>query len=415
MAVEAGYSKIATSGSVFIYDTGDTINSYQGEPTTNLLPYSQQFDSWGAGDVVVTANATYAPDGTLTADFFRANNIASYHYIYQVISISSSTTYTFSCYVKPAGGFNGNTNTFFMQTNDGSWKNITFNLSSLSYSATAGTTGYVQPLANGWYRVGWTIPIATGGSLYWYFYPTSNPSAETQGGGYYIWGAQLEQKSRMTQYLPTTTTSATRSNTQGLLDISGGGNSINLANVSFDANAQIVFDGTNDYIDVGYYSAVSNSLPRSWEVVVKPNTTLSYGGIFGNKLGYGCSYYCNGGIYLWDSNWVFNWYDNSSYQFLYSSIPATANTYAHVVGTYDPTDQKPRIYVNGVLRATYGSATNLNYGGATYVIDIGYNSSGIPHFFNGVIPVAKYHNTRALTAAEVLSNFNHYKTRFNIT
>jgi hypothetical protein len=36
MAVANGFGKTVTSGSVFMYDTGDTINSYIGEPTTNM-------------------------------------------------------------------------------------------------------------------------------------------------------------------------------------------------------------------------------------------------------------------------------------------------------------------------------------------------------------------------------------------
>jgi hypothetical protein len=401
MAVEAGYSKIATSGSVFIYDTGDTINSYIGEPTTNLLPYSQQFDSWGAGDVVVTANATYAPDGTLTADFFRANNIASYHYIYQVISISSSTTYTFSCYVKPAGGFNGNTNTFFMQTNDGSWKNITFNLSSLSYSATAGTTGYVQPLANGWYRVGWTIPIATGGSLYWYFYPTSAPSAETQGGGYYIWGAQLEQKSHMTQYLPTTTTSATRSNTQGLLDISGGGNSLNLVDMSYDANAMMTFDGTNDKIS--NTTSITFGTRFSMEAVVYRNNATT-----GDII----SSWNNPYIFLWRVNssgyQVFAWNGGGAAQTITATSVIGTGAYKHIAITGDGTNIVT--YNNGVATDTFAKAPNMSNFTAMQIGANTYDSI----YFNGYIPVVKVYN-RALSAAEVLSNYNHYKTRFNIT
>ena len=35
MAVAQGYGKTVTSGSVFAYDTGDTVNSYKGKPTTN--------------------------------------------------------------------------------------------------------------------------------------------------------------------------------------------------------------------------------------------------------------------------------------------------------------------------------------------------------------------------------------------
>ena len=31
MAVANGFGKVVTSGSVFMYDTGDTINSYKGK------------------------------------------------------------------------------------------------------------------------------------------------------------------------------------------------------------------------------------------------------------------------------------------------------------------------------------------------------------------------------------------------
>jgi hypothetical protein len=206
-----------------------------------------------------------------------------------------------------------------------------------------------------------------------------------------------------------------RSATQGLLPIVGD-SPIDLSNVSFDSNAQMTFDGTDDRIDVFYSSPVDNTMSRSWEVIVKPTTTLTYAGIFGNKLGEGCAYYCNGGIYLFDGNWVFNWYDNSSYQFLYSGVSPTANQYFHIVGTYDATDQKPRIYVDGELKATYGSATNMDYGGATYVTDIGWNSKdGGLHYFQGQIPITKYYQNKALSAAEVKQNYNKYKTRFNLS
>jgi hypothetical protein len=157
-------------------------------------------------------------------------------------------------------------------------------------------------------------------------------------------------------------------------------------------------------------------MSRSWEVIVNPSSPISFAGVFGNKLGYGCSYYCNGGIYLWDGEWVFNWYDNSSYQFLTSYTPPSANQYTHIVATYDATDQKPRIYINGELKATYGSATNMDYGSQTYVIDIGWNSKdGGQHYFQGQIPVTKYYQNKALSAAEVQQNYNKYKSRFNLS
>jgi len=46
MAVRHGYGKIAgTDALVFAYDTGDTVNSYKGRPTTNYGP--ADFGDWG--------------------------------------------------------------------------------------------------------------------------------------------------------------------------------------------------------------------------------------------------------------------------------------------------------------------------------------------------------------------------------
>jgi hypothetical protein len=38
MGISTGYGRAVTSGSVFAFDTADVINSYKGEPTTNLIP-----------------------------------------------------------------------------------------------------------------------------------------------------------------------------------------------------------------------------------------------------------------------------------------------------------------------------------------------------------------------------------------
>jgi hypothetical protein len=224
-------------------------------------------------------------------------------------------------------------------------------------------------------------------------------------------------KNPQVEFLPHKTpfVQTTRSATQGLLPLVGN-STIDLTNVSFDSNAQIIFDGTNDKIDAPYYSEVDNNLSRTWEVVVKPTTSMGYAGIFGQKIGYGCSYYCNGGIYLWDGNWVFNWFDNSSYQFLYSGVSPTVNNTFHIVATFDASDLIPRIYVNGVLKATWGGVTNMNYGGSTNIIDIGWNSKdGGQNYFGGEIPVARHYSGKALSAAEVRQNYLHYKTRFNLS
>jgi hypothetical protein len=415
MPYSAGPNIAARPNLVFEYDLGDVQNSYKGEPTTNLYPYSEQVNQWGNSNCVVTANAAIAPNGTTTADFLKADGVATYHTVYQVISTTSGLTYTFSCYVQPAGGFNGNTNTFFMQTNDGSWKNITFNLTNLTYSATAGTSGFVQQLQGGWYRVGWTVTIATGGSLYWYIYPTSSPSAETLGGGYYVWGAQLEQKDHATQYLQTpSNTSATRSNTQGLLDISGQNNTVNLSSVSFTSAAQPTFDGTDDNIALS--SSLGNLGPNNWTIGCwwKANgAQSSYTSIISQGF--------TGGIA--SGGWAFkvkNASNQNVFSFSYASAFETINdittsaacndgNWHNLVVTRQTTTCT--MYMDGVSVGTFsvGSVFNFGTGATTY---IGYTPRDAA-YLKGTLSNFFIYNI-ALTAAEVLRNYNQLKGRFNL-
>ena len=177
----------------------------------------------------------------------------------------------------------------------------------------------------------------------------------------------------------------------------------------------MVFDGTDDKIAAPWPSDLDsddNTTPRSWEVVLK-TTSTSRQGVFGHKSGAGCSYYCNGGIFLYGGNVTFNWYDNSAYQFL-SGGSITTNKYMHVVGTFDG-NAIPRIYVNGELKATYGSSTNLNYSSGMNIYDIGWNSKNSgTDYFNGEIPIVKYYKDKALSLSEVKQNYNAYKKRFGI-
>ena len=388
MAVANGFGKVVTSGSVFMYDTGDTVNSYLGEPTTNL------YTTLGFG--------FYQQEGNHTA----ARTVGPA----PNLNLPSNYDYTT---ITTTGNWQAEVNRIIIWTNS-SLSTGTYNISfwarvTSTTTATMGCAFYGNninhtiSLTNQWQRFS--------------IQSTTNPTYRATEFGslsgaitFQIAGLQIESISHAAQYV-----NGVRSATQGLLPLVGN-STINLSTVSFDSNAQMTFDGTDDKIDVSYYSQVNNSLSRSWEVIVRPTTNLSYAGIFGNKLGYGCSFYCNGGIYLWDGNWVFNWYDNSSYQFLYSYSPPSVNSYTHIVGTYDATDQKPRIYVNGELKATYGSSTNMNYGGETYVIDIGWNSKdGGLHYFQGQIPITKYYQGKALSASEVQQNYNKYKTRFNLS
>lgn len=197
--------------------------------------------------------------------------------------------------------------------------------------------------------------------------------------------------------------------------------------VTGGSNASIGdFNGTTHRINYTLAPSIvrtsaNNSISRTWEVVFKINTFSSgtnYA-IFGHKVGPGCSYYCNGGIYVYSNSITCNWYDNSNYNFLSSNVTPASNQYYHVVATYTASDQRIRIYVNGTLRNT-SSATNNNYGGDSAYWEAMYNSKndygggGSTDRTNGRIPIIRHYVGKALDAAEVAQHYEALKPRFSL-
>jgi hypothetical protein len=214
---------------------------------------------------------------------------------------------------------------------------------------------------------------------------------------------QLEVKTHPTQFV-----NGTRSVTQGLLDMSRN-STINLTDVSFNNNAQITFDGTNDILTVGNNITLKNN-NTSIEFVINylntPNGDIIQ---FGVGSGTYAQYYYR--AYSGYSFW--NWYPvGTGYGEI--AIPNGAlplNRYHHIVMTGN--DQGyVQFYINGIAQtgATRTSNTqpsnwtpaDLTVGGFSWD---GYSSS--------VIPLVKIYN-RVLSASEVLTNYNALKTRFGI-
>jgi hypothetical protein len=193
-----------------------------------------------------------------------------------------------------------------------------------------------------------------------------------------------------------------RSYTAGLKDFTGN-STIDLTNVSFDSNAQITFDGTDDVInldtiafDIGdwTFEAISNSNSELQGIIT--------GGKFQAGLGYFNLY--TSGMLLENST------DTAAL-----STAHLDGSYHHLVGTVDRSARIIRFYVDGEL-----VATNTAWNGTTTTslsVGIGANrrpNSTTNRFHNGNIPLAKIYN-RALTASEIQSNFNAIKGRFSIS
>ena len=114
-----------------------------------------------------------------------------------------------------------------------------------------------------------------------------------------------------------------------------------------------------------------------------------------------------GGIYIQDTTAKFILYKNSAYQIISGTTTLSADTWYHIVGTYDGenNDDKTRIYINGSLEAT-SSALGGNFITAEPTIAyIGRNTNGLtPDYFNGSISDVKIYSS-ALTEAEVQSQY----------
>jgi len=191
--------------------TGESLGLLVEEARTNLLTYSQEFDTaaWTKNGATCTANAAVAPDGTTTADKIIINNGSSAG---DVRRTGLATNGVVSFYAKPAGfDFIGGE----AHTAAGGYPKYRVNLLTGECSAESGLSISTQSVGNGWLRI--SIVGNYGNNAFQIAprndYVFGNGSIAGADGvkGAFLWGAQLEAGSFPTSYIPTTASQVTRS------------------------------------------------------------------------------------------------------------------------------------------------------------------------------------------------------------
>jgi len=192
-----------------------TATYYDGVTTAkaeeNLLLRSQEFDTtdWTKTGCSVTANTSSAPDGTTTADTLTASASTSVHNIQQPTTVSGAPI-VISIFAK-AGTHS------FLQIFQGNasinYANFNLSTGALGTVGAAGTAS-ITDAGNGWYRCSFVFTPAAISAVRFALISSAtaayNESWTTAGTEtVLLWGAQIEVRSSVTAYTPTTTQAIT--------------------------------------------------------------------------------------------------------------------------------------------------------------------------------------------------------------
>jgi hypothetical protein len=175
---------------------------------TNLALYSEQFDNayWAKSQATITANATTAPDGTLTAEKFIEGSGSVAPECSRTPIAPSNSIFTLSVFAKAS-----ERNFLIINNNDGTGSfRVWFNLTTGVIGTTdAGVTAFIENVGNGWFRCGVARQITAFASATSAFQIGSADGVDTYTGdgtsGIFIWGAQMELSDfGPTDYIATT-------------------------------------------------------------------------------------------------------------------------------------------------------------------------------------------------------------------
>lgn len=421
MAVRQGFGKVVTDGLVFAYDTGDTKNSYLGAPMFNA---SREIHNWPTraratvteytvGDIeppfpgakISKAVCTSTSSGILLRDggYYYGGGFAGTGNPQNTDLLSDRTNsytpvgdnkFTFVVYAKSGIDTDDNT-TVSIDIGDKNIVNVTNleNYDDWVRLETDDSDGINSQYPYDFFDI--TFSNTSIGNTIYLSAPMIIRTLGTDSGSLGTPPANI-------QYLPP---KASRSYTGSLFDLTGNSN-VDVTNVSFDSNADIDLDGTDDYIETADSSLLDLTTDMSFEFVV--NADSSQGNLYPRLI--------DKSVYLvhitQTSPFTIAQNITTSGGLRQTALGSafTAGEYTHIVTTYD--GRYGQIFVNGELKYTKDFSTELACNTNSTSVKFGGNG-GTGRPLAGKLPVSKVYN-KVLSKKEVAQNFAHYKNRFNI-
>jgi hypothetical protein len=400
MSISTGNSIVRDSLEVY-YDMYNSSKSWKGKPTTNLsnnvvsgmqgitYTYVGMSGKWKKYSISGTWNAgTYPYSAYIAPTSFTGGSYYTTSAIFKTnAGHKFAGNFAYINYVNEAMVAGGTTSSVVLP--DGSRRTERKNF---AYTSTTSQNGYLdsRPLANG-------------------------TSFDSTRDFLYVKEQQIELNSFSTPYIV-----GTRTTTQAFADISGNNNEITHSNLTYNSDNTFEFDGTNDLLTVA--TTTANTIQtwnesysfEIWHKVPTGATWYSSGSGLG-LVARGSYTGCYGLGRTTSGGNKFTHIVRTDASLVSSATPSLSfDTWYHVVGVYNAEEAKNKIYLNGVLQ-TNNTVTKSG------VPDSGGLKIGGNHAFGGnnggyaegYIPIFRQY-TKALTADEVLQNFEAERGRFGV-
>ena len=371
----------------------------------NLFPYSNDYSqsNWSTNNATIVADSGTSPDGSNNASLLYTTASGSLSYVYDSLT-ASSAVYTINAFVKASGR-----NICWMYIQDASSNGVAyFDLSDQSTQVAAGSsstyTATITSVGNDWYKISATSSVSfsiSSGSGIGISDAKGSLNVTADGtNGILVYGLHIHSGS-VGPYIPTFATAQTSPVLlpQGLTtgrDITG----VNLFE-NVRKQGALNLDGKswaevhkNDSIPEGDEGRTL----ECWFFGVDKGATQSYietGNTSGTGTRFGILTISDDSIYIVGQGYDIN-----------TLVAMNLDAWNHVAVTHDGSTLK--VYKDGLLIKT---GTGRTYVTANADVVLGRNgSTGLEDSFGSIAQPRIYN--RALTAGEVLQNYNSGKNTY---